>query len=277
MKNKNILLKDLLIQRETELILEQLKELDLDQAKELGGKALTKGKELGQKAIDKLPDAEQREKAKQQAAKAIKLIASKSKEIAQKVEQSAAFQKAKEEISKEIKDPKRVKAILSKLAKLSTRVLQILSSTITDNKKRELLNAALKAATPISIVGIIYNIIEAIVEAEVEVPLIGTIGTGLNIPDVPLLDAFATALPLIAALRLTIGIYQLKPIVDLGKAAGKAVVKRFSKGDKEKNTSAPAVNDPFAKFRNLDENEANLRLITTDDKQALLSLFNAPE
>ena len=39
----------------------------------------------------------------------------------------------------------------------------------------------------------------------------------------------------------------------------------------------PAVDDPFAKFRNLDENEVNLRLITADDEQALLSLFNTPE
>ena len=260
MKNKNILLKDLLALREAELILEQLTEVDLDRAKELGGKALTKGKELGQKAIDKLPDAKQRKKARQQAAKAIKLIASKSKEIAQKVEQSPAFQKIKEEIAKEVKDPKRVKAVLSKLASLSTRVLQILSSTVTDNKKRELLNVVLKAATPVSIVGIIYNIIEAIVEAEIEVPLIGTIGTGLNIPDIPLLDAFATALPLIAALRLTIAIYQLKPIVDLGKAAGKAVVGKASK-----------------LFGKVDEDASNIKIINPDDEQALLSLFNTPE
>ena len=271
MKNKNILLKDLLMQREVELMLEQLEELDLDRAKELGGKALAKGKELGGKAlakgkelggkaIDAIPDAEQRGKAKQQAAKAIKLITSKSKEIAQKVEQSPAFQKAKEEIAKEIKDPERVKAVLSKLAQSSTRILQILSSTITDNKKRELLNAALKAATPISIVGIVYNIIEAIVEAEVEVPLIGAIGTGLDIPDIPFLDAFATALPLIAALRLVIAMYQLKPIVDLGKAAGKAVIKGTSKV-----------------FGKVDEDASNIKIINLDDEQALLSLFNAPE
>jgi len=257
MKNKNILLKDLLAQREAELMLEYLEEIDLDRAKELGGKALVKGKELGGKVIDAMPDAEQREKAKQQAIRAIRLIASKSKEIAQKVEQSPAFQKAKEEIAKEIEDPKRVKAVLTSLTKILTKILQILSSTITDAKKRELLSATLKAATPISIVGVVYKIIEAIVEAEVEVPLIGTIGTGLDIPDIPLLDTFAMALPLIAALRITIGIYQFKSILDLGKSVAQGVGKIFKKS--------------------VNETETNLKIITSDDEKALLSLFNTPE
>lgn len=257
MKNKTILLKDLLIQREAELILEYLEEVDLDRAKELGNKVLTKGKELGKKAIDAMPDEEQREKAKQQAIKAIKLISSKSKEIAQKVEQSSAFQKAKEEIAKELKDPKRVKAVLTSLTKILAKIFKTLSSTMTDSKKRELLNSILKTATPISIVGVVYKVIESIVEAEVEVPLIGSIGTGLDIPDIPLLDTFAMALPLIAALRITIGIYQFKSILDLGKSVAQGVGKMFKKS--------------------VNETETNLKIITSDDEEALLSLFNTPE
>ena len=260
MKNKNILLKDLLVQREAEVILEALS-----------------AKELGQKVIDKLPDAEQRKKAKQQAAKAIKAIVAKQKELRTKVEQSPAFQKAQEELAKELKDPKRVKAAMSALIKALDKTLKTLASPITDKEKRKTLDSILSSVTPIALVGVVYNIVEAILEVEVDIPFIGSIGTGLYIPDMPFLDVFASALPLIAAIRLVLFYYRLK-------AAGQSVRKGVSKlinRNKKKDTSAtpqtPAVDDPFAKFRNLDENEVNLRLITADDEQALLSLFNTPE
>jgi hypothetical protein len=260
MKNKNILLKDLLAQREAEVMLEALS-----------------AKELGKKVIDKLPDVEQRKKAKQQAAKAIRAIVAKQKEIRTKVEQSPAFQKAQEELAKELKDPKKTKAAISTLIKASDKILKTLASPITDKEKRKVLDSILNSVQPIALVGVIYNIIEAILEVEINIPLVGSIGTGLDIPDMPFLDVFASALPLIAAIRLVLFYYRLK-------AAGQSVRKGVSnlfKGRKKKDTpetpQTSAVDDPFAKFRNLDENEVNLRLITADDEQALLSLFNTPE
>jgi len=238
------MLKNLLIERLIDKEMENLlNEVDLNRAKE-----------LGKKAVDAMPNAEQREKAKQQAIKAIKLMASKSSEIIKKVEQSAAFQKIKAEIAKEIKDPKRVKTVLSTLGKLLSKILQIISSPMRDSKKRQLLNGVLKAATPISLVGVVYNVIETILEAEIEIPFIGKVGTGINVPDLEFLDVFTQALPLILALRIVIAAYNVKSIFDFGVALGKK------------------AKDFISKKANI--NEEKFDILTPEDTTALMSLIN---
>ena len=224
MKNKNILLSDLLVQREIEVIMESVREIDLAAAKEKGKEGLKQAgataKELGTKL-------------KQATQTAIKTGTQKAKETTKKIQDSPQFQGIKDEIAKELKDPKKTKAVANGILDLLMKASEIFKSTMKSEQKRKMLKTlfANKLLLLGGVAGKVWDVIRIAVEKATTIHYDGVLGfggfdkAGTQLGDPLILDFLGDMLPYMIALRAILAIYDIrgtfKAAVDVGKSVGK--------------------------------------------------------
>jgi hypothetical protein len=213
MKNKNILLKDLLLQREAELITEAVR------------RRLTP-----EEAAEKMKQL--RDKAKQEAGDAIVKGTKKAKEIAVAIQDDPRYQKLRDELQDELKDPQRTREVINKSATILTKIGEVLNSQLSDKEKRAFLKKYMASNTAIfiGVAAKLWDIIRGGVRMATDVSFdmpefLGgdTIGNpgGVNLEDPWWLDTMGDLLPYMIGLRTLITIYAAKDLIKKAKNFGK--------------------------------------------------------
>jgi hypothetical protein len=213
MKNKNILLKDLLLQREAELITEAVR------------RRLTP-----EEAAEKMKQL--RNKAKQETNNAISKGTKKAEEIATAIQTDPRYQKVRDELKKELKDPQRTKEVIQKSTTILTKIGDVLNSQLSDKEKRDFLRKymASNSAIYIGVAAKLWDIIRGGVRIATDVSFdmpefLGgdTVGNpgGVQLSDPWWLDTMGDLLPYMIGLRTLITIYAAKDLVKTVKNLGK--------------------------------------------------------
>lgn len=213
MSNKNILLKDLLLQREAELINEAVRR-----------------RVTPEEAAEKMKQL--RDKAKQEAGNAIVNGTKKAKELSDAIQSDPRYQKLRDELQDELKDPKRTKEVIKKSTEILFKVREILDSTLSDKEKRAFLRKYLAGNTQIfiGVAAKLWDIIRGGVRMATDVSFdmpefLGgdTIGNpgGVNLQDPWWLDTMGDLLPYMIGLRAMIFIYAAKDVLKKVKSFGK--------------------------------------------------------
>lgn len=220
MKNKNILLKDLLLQREAELVVEAMR----------GGRRAPTPEEAAEKM------RQLRDKYKQEAGAAIAKGTKKAEEITTAIQNDPRYQKVRDELEKELKDPKRTKEVIKKSTTILAKIKEILNSTLSDKEKRAFLKKYLAGNTQIfiGVTATLWDIIRGGVRLATDISFdmpefLGgdTIGNpgGVQLSDPWWLDTMGDLLPYMIGLRTLIFIYAARDFVK--------GVKNFASGKKD--------------------------------------------
>lgn len=229
MKNKNILLKDLLLQRETELITEAVRR-----------------KLTPEEAAEKMKQL--RDKAKQETSIAISKGTKKAKEITTAIQNDPRYQKVKDELEKELQDPQRTKEVIKKSTILLQKISEVLNSQLSNKEKRAFIRKYLAGNTAIfiGVTAKLWDIIRGGVKLATDVSFdmpgfLGgdTIGNpgGVQLSDPWWLDTMGDLLPYMIGLRTLITIYAAK---DAFKKA-----KKFMGKEDDVNESLNETNEFF--------------------------------
>jgi len=233
MKNKTILLSNLLAQREIEVLLESIiSEIDMAAAKE----------------------------------------------TVKDIQDSPQYQKIRDEIAKEIKDPQKTKAVAKGIVEILMKANEIFKSTMTSEKKRKVLKTffASKLAIIGGVAGKVWDIIRVAVKSATTIHYDGVFGisalggfdkAGTVLGDPFILDFLGMALPYMLGLRALLAIYDVEGTIKSAKDTVKSVAglgkkaASFAKDVRDTVTDKDVTNETLNEDDDFDIEDAALKAI----------------